>query len=56
MREYQTLKSSISSIIEGTEPLIDISNVLKDHEETKRSLTKVRGKITFKLFQDELFY
>lgn len=41
MREYQTLKTSISSIIEGTEPLVDISSVLKDHEETRRSLTKV---------------
>lgn len=41
MREYQTLKTSISSIIESTEPLVDISSVLKDHEETRRSLTKV---------------
>lgn len=42
MREYQVLKTSISSIIESTEALVDISSVLKDHEETKRSLTKVR--------------
>lgn len=42
MREYHILKTSISSIIESAEPLIDISSVLKDHEETKRSLTKVR--------------
>lgn len=41
MREYQTLKTSISIIIESTEPLVDISSVLKDHEETRRSLTKV---------------
>lgn len=43
MREYQTLKTSISSVIESTEPLVDISAVLKDHEETRRSLTKVRS-------------
>lgn len=48
MREYQILKTSISSIIESTEPLVEISSVLKDHEETKRSLTKVR--INVKLF------
>lgn len=47
MREYQVLKTSISSIIESTEPLVDISSVLKDHEETKRSLTKVRINLTF---------
>lgn len=47
MREYQILKTSISSIIESTEPLVDISSVLKDHEETKRSLTKVRINLTF---------
>lgn len=41
MRQFQTLKTSISSIIESTEPLVDISSVLKDHEETRRSLTKV---------------
>lgn len=43
MREYQILKTSISCIIESTEPLVDISSVLKDHEETRRSLTKVRS-------------
>lgn len=43
LREYQILKTSISSIIESTEPLVDISSVLKDHEETRRSLTKVRS-------------
>lgn len=48
MKEYQTLKTSISSITESTEPLIDISSVLKDHEETKRSLTKVGGEFTLK--------
>lgn len=42
MRQFQTLKTSISSVIESTEPLVDISSVLKDHEETRRSLTKVR--------------
>lgn len=41
MREYQTLKTSISSILESSEPLVEISSVLKDHEETRRSLTKV---------------
>ncbi|KAF1374585.1 hypothetical protein PFLUV_G00230620 [Perca fluviatilis] len=40
MREYQILKTSISSVIESTEPLVEISSVLKDHEETRRSLTK----------------
>lgn len=43
MKEYQTLKSSIGSVIESTEPLVEISSVLKDHEETRRSLTKVRS-------------
>lgn len=42
MRQFQTLKTSISCIIESTEPLVDISSVLKDHEETRRSLAKVR--------------
>lgn len=41
MRQFQTLKTSISSVLETTEPLVDISSVLKDHEETRRSLTKV---------------
>lgn len=41
MREYQTLKTSIGSILESSEPLVEISSVLKDHEETRRSLTKV---------------
>lgn len=54
MKTYQTLKTSISSIIESTEPLIDISSVLKDHEETKRSLTKV-GRKLFLHLQNELF-
>lgn len=50
MRQFQTLKTSISSITESTEPLVDISSVLKDHEETRRSLTKVRlNCIFFKL-------
>lgn len=44
MRQFQTLKTSISSVLESTEPLVDISSVLKDHEETRRSLTKVRPK------------
>lgn len=43
MKEYQILKTSISSIIENAEPLVDINSVLKDHEETKRSLAKVRA-------------
>lgn len=44
MRQFQTLKTSISSVLESTDPLVDISSVLKDHEETRRSLTKVRPK------------
>ncbi|MEQ2161686.1 hypothetical protein GOODEAATRI_012073, partial [Goodea atripinnis] len=39
-REYQTLKTTISGIIESAQPLLDISSVLKDYEEAKRSLTK----------------
>jgi len=41
MKEYQLLKTSISGVIESTEPFVEISSVLKDHEETRRSLTKV---------------
>lgn len=40
-REYQMLKSAIGSVMESAEPLYDISSVLKDHEETKRCLSKV---------------
>uniref|UniRef100_A0A1A8H4I9 Spectrin repeat containing, nuclear envelope 1b n=1 Tax=Nothobranchius korthausae TaxID=1143690 RepID=A0A1A8H4I9_9TELE len=40
MREYQILKTTINSVIESSEPLMEISSVLKDHEEVKRSLTK----------------
>lgn len=47
MREYQILKTSISSIIESTDPLVEISSVLKDYEETRRSLTKVRSNYYF---------
>lgn len=47
MREYQTLKTSISSILESSEPLVEISSVLKDHEETRRSLTKVGSNYCF---------
>lgn len=43
LREYQILKTSISSITEGTGHFIDISSVLKDHEETRRSLAKVKS-------------
>lgn len=44
-REYQMLKSAIGSVMESAEPLYDISSVLKDHEETKRCLSKVRTKV-----------
>lgn len=47
MREYQILKASLSSTIESAEPLLEISSVLKDHEETRRSLTKVGTKYIF---------
>lgn len=43
LREYQILRTSISSISEGAGPLSDISSVLKDHEETRRSLAKVKS-------------
>lgn len=51
MRQFQTLKTSISSVFESTEPLVDISSVLKDHEETRRSLTKVRPSSTLYFFR-----
>ena len=41
MREFQGLKTSITGIVESTEAVVDISSALKDHEETKRSLSKV---------------
>ena len=41
MREYQGLKTSITGIVDSTEAVVDISSALKDHEETKRSLSKV---------------
>lgn len=41
MREYQILKTAISSVTESAEHLVDINPVIKDHEETKKSLTKV---------------
>lgn len=47
MREYQILKASLSSTIESAEPLLEISSVLKDHEETRRSLTKVGTKYIY---------
>lgn len=43
LREYQILRTSISSITEGTGHFIDISSVLKDYEETRRSLSKVKS-------------
>lgn len=42
MREYQSLKTSITTITENTEAVADIGSALKDHEETKRALSKVR--------------
>ena len=42
MREYHSLKTSINSTLESAEAMSDISSVLQDHEETKRSLSKVR--------------
>lgn len=43
LREYEILRTSISSISEGAGHLSDISSVLKDHEETRRSLAKVKS-------------
>lgn len=43
LREYQILRASISSSTEGTGHFVDISSVLKDHEETRRSLAKVKS-------------
>jgi len=45
MREYQALKTSITAVLDSTEAVVDIGSALKDHEETKRSLSKV-GHIT----------
>lgn len=56
MREYQTLKTSISSILESSEPLVEISSVLKDHEETRRSLTKVGVKFSSHLLDIKLLF
>lgn len=43
LREYQVLRTSIGSTTEVTEHFVDISSVLKDHEETRRSLAKVKS-------------
>ncbi|XP_037550764.1 nesprin-1 [Nematolebias whitei] len=51
MKEYQVLKTTISSVTESAKPLLEISSVLKDHEETKRTLTKheaMKGEIVCK--------
>ena len=40
MREYHNLRTSIAATMENTEA--DIGSALKDHEETKKSLAKVR--------------
>nr|XP_057913481.1 nesprin-1 isoform X6 [Doryrhamphus excisus] len=40
MRDYQMLKTSVGSVMESAEPLADITSALKDHEETKRSISK----------------
>lgn len=50
MKEYQILKNSISSITESAEPVVEIDSVLKDHEETRRSLSKVRSNKAFMFY------
>lgn len=42
MREYHNLRTSIAATLENTEAVADIGSALKDHEETKKSLAKVR--------------
>lgn len=41
MKEYQSLKSSISTIVENAETVAVIKFGLKDQEDTRRSLSKV---------------
>lgn len=41
MRDYQSLKSSIHVLVESAEAVADIKLVIKDQEDTKRSLSKV---------------
>lgn len=43
MREYQTLKARVCHVTGRAEPLADLSSLLRDAEETKRALAKVRG-------------
>ncbi|XP_034001993.1 LOW QUALITY PROTEIN: nesprin-1-like, partial [Trematomus bernacchii] len=40
MKEYQSLKTSLCSVTDSSETLMDITSVLRDHEETRRALTK----------------
>ncbi|KAI4785106.1 hypothetical protein KUCAC02_037968, partial [Chaenocephalus aceratus] len=40
MKEYQSLKTSLCSVTDSSETLMDIRSVLRDHEETRRALTK----------------
>ncbi|XP_029943278.1 nesprin-1-like [Salarias fasciatus] len=43
LTEFQALRTSVSSVLAGAEPLLEIGSALKDHEETKRSLTKLEA-------------
>ncbi|XP_056332375.1 LOW QUALITY PROTEIN: nesprin-1 [Danio aesculapii] len=40
MKDYQTLKSSVNSILESADAIADIKAVLKEQEDTRRSLLK----------------
>ncbi|KAG1946578.1 nesprin-1 [Pimephales promelas] len=40
MKDYQSLKSSINTILESADAIADIKAVLKDQEDTRRSLLK----------------
>lgn len=42
MKDYHSLKSSINTILESADAIADIKAVLKDQEDTRRSLLKVK--------------
>lgn len=43
MKDYQNLKSSINTVVENAESVAVIKLGLKDREDTRRSLSKVRS-------------
>ncbi len=42
MKDYKSLKSSINTLLESADAISDIKAVLKDQEDTRRSLLKVK--------------